>query len=87
LVVLAVANGQGVTRTGIMYKAFLSFTQAKTILTTLTERGLLQFDRTTQTFKITPRGHKILQAYTELNELMKGLQENKEARYAESQVN
>jgi len=86
--VLAVANGQGVTRTGIMYKAFLSFTQAKAILTTLIERELLQFDRTTNTFKITPRGHKVLRAYTELNELMKGLQANKEEdRYAESQVN
>ena len=84
--VLAVANGPGVTRTGIMYKAFLSFTQAKAILTTLVERGLLQFDRPTQTFKITPKGHKVLRAYTELNELMKGLEENEEARYAVSQI-
>jgi len=40
--VLAIANGQGVTRTGIMYKAFLSFTQAKAILTTLTYAAGMQ---------------------------------------------
>jgi predicted transcriptional regulator len=85
--VLAAANGTGVTKTGLMYKAFLSFTQAKTILTTLTEKGLLEFDRTTQTFKTTAKGHKVLQAYTELNGLMKGLEKNdEEARYAESQI-
>ena len=84
--VLAVANGPGVTRTGIMYKAFLSFTQAKALLTTLAERGLLQFDRTTQTFKITPKGHKVLQAYSELNELMKGIEPNQRIKYIESQA-
>ena len=61
--VLAVANGPGVTKTQIMYRAFLSFTQMKEILTTMTERGLLDFDRTTQTFKTTPKGLKVVQAY------------------------
>jgi predicted transcriptional regulator len=76
--VLAVANSQGVTITKTLYKAFLSFNQAKAIIKTLTERGLLQFDRTTQTFKTTEKGHKIPQDYTELNELMKGLEKNEE---------
>ena len=84
--VLAVANGSGVTRNNIIYKAFLGFTQAKAILTTLTERELLRYDEKTQTFKTTEKGHRILQAYNELNDLMKGLEENKEARYIESQI-
>jgi predicted transcriptional regulator len=84
--VLAVANGQEVTKTEIMYRAFLSFTQMKEILTTMTERGLLEFDRTTQTFKTTPKGLKVVQAYTELNELMNGWEKSEETRYAESQI-
>jgi predicted transcriptional regulator len=84
--VLAVANSQGVTKTEIMYRAFLSFTQMKEILTTMTERGLLDFDRTTQTFKTTPKGLKVVQAYTELNELMNGWEKSEETRYAESQI-
>ena len=84
--VLAVANGPGVTKTQIMYRAFLSFTQMKEILTTMTERGLLDFDRTTQTFKTTPKGLKVVQAYTELNELMNGWEKSEETRYAESQI-
>jgi predicted transcriptional regulator len=58
----------------------------KEILTTMTERGLLDFDQTTQTFKTTEKGHKILQAYSELYELLKGFEENEETRYAENQI-
>jgi predicted transcriptional regulator len=84
--VLAVANGPGVTKTKIMYRAYLSFTQMKEILTTMIERGLLQFDKTTQTYKTTEKGLKVVQAYTELNELMGGWEEGVETKYAESQI-
>jgi len=85
--VLEVANGTGVSKTQIMYRAFLSFNQLKEILTTMTERGLLEFDTTTQTFKTTEKGLRVLHACTELNELINGFEENKEeARYIESQI-
>jgi predicted transcriptional regulator len=84
--VLAVANGNGVTKTQIMYRAFLSFTQMKEILTTMTERGLLDFDSVTQTYKTTPKGIKVVQAYTELNELMNGSEKSEEIGYVESQI-
>jgi predicted transcriptional regulator len=84
--VLAVANGPGVTKTKIMYRAFLSFSQMKEILTSMIERDLLDFDRTTQTFKTTPKGLKVVQAYTELNELINGFEESEETRYVESQI-
>jgi predicted transcriptional regulator len=39
--ILEVANGGGVTKTKIMYRAFLSFVQLKEFLTILTESNLL----------------------------------------------
>lgn len=84
--VLAAANGGGATRTRIMYKVFLNSGQSKEFLTTLIERGLLLFDRETHKFKTTEKGHKVLQAYNELSELMEGVEQNKTSRYIESQI-
>jgi predicted transcriptional regulator len=42
--ILEVANGGGLTKTKIMYKAFLSFVQLKEFLTVLTESDLLSYD-------------------------------------------
>jgi len=79
--ILEVANGDGVTRTRIMYKAFLSFIQAKEVLTTLTERGLLRYDGETQKFKTTEKGLRVLRACTELSEITKGIEQNKVTGY------
>jgi len=84
--ILSVANGGGVTRTGIMYKAFLSFFQAKQFLTTLAERDLLHYDEETQTFKTTEKGFRVLQAYSELSEFTKGIEPNRGIRYIKSQA-
>ena len=84
--ILAVANGSSVTRTKIMYKVFLNSNQSREFLITLIERGLLLFDRETHKFKTTEKGHKVLQAYTELSELMEGVEQNKATRYIESQI-
>ena len=68
--ILRVANGGGVTKTKIMYKAFLSFVQMKEFLTILTESDLLSYDGKTQTFKTTEKGLRLLHTYNQLGEVM-----------------
>ncbi len=69
--ILEVANGGGLTKTKIMYKAFLSFVQLKEFLTVLTESDLLSYDGKTQTFKTTEKGLRLLHTYNQLGEVMK----------------
>ena len=68
--ILEVANGGGLTKTKIMYKAFLSFVQLKEFLTVLTESDLLSYDGKTQTFKTTEKGLRLLHTYNQLGEAM-----------------
>ena len=63
------SGGEGVTRTKIMYKAFLSYAQLKEYLAILTHNGLLSFDIGTQTFKTTEKGLRFLKAYGQLDQL------------------
>jgi predicted transcriptional regulator len=63
------SSGEGVTRTKIMYKAFLSYAQLKEYLAILTHNGLLSFDVGTQTFKTTEKGLRFLKAYGQLDQL------------------
>jgi predicted transcriptional regulator len=62
-------GGEGITRTRIMYKAFLSYAQLKEYLTILTHNGLLSYDMDTQTFKVTEKGLRFLKAYGQLDQL------------------
>ena len=73
--ILTVTRGTGVSRTKVMYKTILTFLQAREYLSILTERGLIHFDKTTQTYRTTERGLKFLDKYSELSQLMKGLEE------------
>jgi predicted transcriptional regulator len=54
--VLEIANGGDVTKSKIMYKAFLSHNQLKQYLTVLTGNDLLSYDLVSQTFKTTEKG-------------------------------
>ncbi|HKI09846.1 MAG TPA: winged helix-turn-helix domain-containing protein [Nitrososphaeraceae archaeon] len=63
-------GGGGATKTKIMYKAYLSFTQMKEYLRVLTENNLLKYDVYTQTFKITEKGLKFLQTYDQMDDLI-----------------
>ena len=70
--ILDAANGGGgATKTKIMYRAYLSFTQMKEYLRVLTENNLLRYDAYTQTFKITEKGLKFLQTYDQMFDLIK----------------
>ena len=54
----------------MMYQANLSYAQLKKYLMVLTERDLLRYDLDKQTFKTTEKGHKFLETYNQLDELM-----------------
>jgi predicted transcriptional regulator len=68
--ILEVANG-GATRTKIMYKAFLSYSQMKEYLTILTDNNLLSYDEVTHVFKTTEKGLRFLQTYNLIGDVMK----------------
>lgn len=69
--ILDAANGGGATRTKIMYKAYLSFTQMKEYLTVLTENNLLGYDIYTHTFKTTEKGLRFLEVYNRMDDMIK----------------
>jgi predicted transcriptional regulator len=70
--ILEVANDAvNITRTKLMYNAFLSYSQLKEYLTLLIKRDLLSYDSITQTYKITEKGLKLLQVYNELDDMMR----------------
>jgi len=54
-----------------MYRAFLGYAQLKKYLPALTERGLLSYDKDTQTFKTTQKGLKFLDTYNQIYNAIK----------------
>ncbi len=81
--VLKAAGDGGATKTRIMYKAFLSYAQLKEYLAVLDANGLLDFDKNTQTYRTTERGHRFLQSFERLDEMM--VTEEDQARRARRQ--
>jgi predicted transcriptional regulator len=70
--ILDIANDAGdITKTKLMYRAFLSYKQLKEYLTLLTENDLLRYDSITQTYKTTEKGLRLIQFYNELDVMMK----------------
>ena len=69
--ILDVANGGGVTRTKIMYKVYLSFSQLKAYLVFLTENNLLSYDVYTKTFKTTEKGLRFLNISNHMDDMIK----------------
>ena len=65
--ILEAANG-GVSKTKIMYKAFLSYAQLKEYLSMLVENGLLEI-RGGVTYKTTSKGIKFLGLYNQIDNM------------------
>jgi predicted transcriptional regulator len=65
--ILRVANGGGVTKTKIMYQAFLSYGQMKEHLMVLTQNGLLSYDLDTRKFKTTEKGLGFLDTFNQMD--------------------
>jgi predicted transcriptional regulator len=61
---------ESITKTKIMYKAFLSYAQLKEYLHMLLENGLLEYNSEEQTYKATPKGFKFLQIHGRLGEFV-----------------
>lgn len=70
--ILESATG-GATKTKIMYKAFLSYAQLKEYLAVLEENGLLEYDKSEQTFKTTQKGSRFLDITSSLQGMMEGV--------------
>jgi predicted transcriptional regulator len=68
--ILEAANG-GIPKTRIMYKALVSSSQMKEILTALTENDLLRYDENTRIIKTTEKGLRFLQIYNQLGNIIK----------------
>jgi predicted transcriptional regulator len=69
--ILEAANGHvDITKTKLMYKAFLSQSQLKEYLKVLTESDLVRYDSVTWTFKTTHKGLRFLNLYNKIDQLM-----------------
>ena len=58
------------TRTKIMYKAYLSYTQLKEYLSLLEESGMIMYEDGTQVYKITEKGRKFLKLSIEIDDMV-----------------
>jgi predicted transcriptional regulator len=69
--ILESANrGGGITKAQILYKVSLSHAQLKEYLAILIENDFLGYDFGTQTFKTTKKGHRFLEIYNGIEDLV-----------------
>jgi predicted transcriptional regulator len=70
--ILEVASGGGIaTKTGIMFKTFLSHAQMKNYLTYLTQHDLIEYDVGAQIYKTTEKGLRFLDTYGQMDDMIK----------------
>jgi predicted transcriptional regulator len=60
----------GLTKTKIMFQAFLSYRQLGDYLSVLLENGLLEYDAQSDRYKTTEKGMKMLETYQKLHALV-----------------
>ena len=68
--ILEAANG-GVSKTKIMYFAFLSYGQLKEYLSILIENNLIEYLEGAHTYKTTEKGLNLLKIQNEMAEMLK----------------
>ncbi|HKI08765.1 MAG TPA: winged helix-turn-helix domain-containing protein [Nitrososphaeraceae archaeon] len=61
---------EGITKTQLMYKSFMSYIQLVEHLTVLRRSGLIEYNPSTSTYKTTTRGLRLLQVTKEINKLV-----------------
>jgi predicted transcriptional regulator len=66
--ILEASNG-GVTKTKIMYKAYLSYAQLREYLSILIQNGLIEYHEKKQEYKTTAKGLQFLKAYHEIGQI------------------
>jgi predicted transcriptional regulator len=65
--ILEAANG-GATKTKIMYKAYLSFSQLREYLSMLVEKGLIEYEDGIAKYRTTEKGLRMLQMCNQIND-------------------
>src|ERR1041385_3321594 len=60
---------EGITKTRIMYNSFLSYSQLKEYIDHLIRNKLLSYSKESKRFKITGKGLKYLELYSEIHEM------------------
>jgi predicted transcriptional regulator len=60
----------GTTKTKIMYKAYLSYTQLKEYLSLLEESGMVGYEEGSQIYRITDKGRKFLKLSIEIDDMV-----------------
>ena len=73
--ILEAANG-GVTKTKIMYKAYLSYNQIREYLSILIENNLIEYLDGAHKFKTTEKGLNLLKIHNEMAELLQTTMKN-----------
>jgi predicted transcriptional regulator len=67
--ILQAANGYNeITKTKIMYKAFLTYAQLQEYLAILIQNGLLEYLDRTKSYKTTEKGLKFLKIYEKMEQ-------------------
>lgn len=61
---------EGITKTQLMYKSFMSYIQLVEYLTVLRRSGLIEYSPSTSTYKTTTRGLRLLEVTKEINKLV-----------------
>ena len=69
LILEAIVHTNRATQTIIMYKAYLTHVQLKQFLSSLLERGLIEYYKEDRLYTITEKGMHLLQIYNQLNQL------------------
>lgn len=67
----------GATKTKIMYKAYLSYTQLKEYLSYMEDNGLLAYEEGAQIYRITEKGRKVMHLYEEIGDMVSQTNEEK----------
>ena len=67
----------GATKTHIMYRAYMSYSQLKEYLKLLEERQLIKCEPGSQLYVLTEKGLKFMNAYEKINELVPSVNEIK----------
>lgn len=71
--ILQSANGQQITKTRMLYGAFLSHEQLQYYLHILIEKGLIEHQKETGTYRTTEKGIRFLELYEKMDELVPGI--------------
>ena len=68
--ILDIASHGRVTKTKIMYRAYLSYNKLEEYLTDLGESELLEYEVKAQTYRTTEKGKRYLEIHSRMNELI-----------------